>query len=292
MEALTAKAPAKINWSLDITGRREDGYHLVDLLMQTISLTDTLTVSPDDSLSLSLSGDLPFSEDNLVLKAARLLRRVTGCSKGARIHLDKQIPFGAGLGGGSSDAACTLLLLNRLWELNLDKKELHALAACLGADVPFFLYGGLARCTGIGTDLEPLPSPSSAWYLTLVQPSAYSQTSLVYGAYDSLAPEEITHPDLEEVIRLLSQDPDGELLPFLAEAMGNVLTAPAASLYPPIAECLKDMRAAGAACTAMTGSGSVVFSVHASVEEAEACSDQMRRAGYNRVFNCCTCSPA
>ena len=286
-KSLSAAAPAKINWGLDITGIREDGYHLVDLLMQTVSLSDILTVIPNETLSLTLSGELPFSEDNLVLQAARLLRKVTGCTKGAQIHLDKHIPFGAGLGGGSSDAACALTLLNQFWELGLQKKELHAIAACLGADVPFFLYGGLARCTGIGTELETLPLPST-WYLTLVQPEAVSHTGQVYKAFDRLCPEEIRHPDSEGILRILHMPPDASLLSELAASMENVLTAPAVHLYPEIGICLSAMQATGSVCNAMTGSGSVIFSVHTTPEDAEACANKMRNAGYRNVYTCVT----
>ena len=156
-------ARAKINWSLDITGRREDGYHLMDMLMQPVTLHDIVTIEKAEEVTLTTSGSLllPPSEDHLALRAARALQKHTGCSLGASIHVEKHIPVGAGMGGGSADAAAVLHGLNALWQLNLTQQELEAIGLTLGADVPFCLRGGLTRTTGIGEIMQPLPCTRS-----------------------------------------------------------------------------------------------------------------------------------
>lgn len=136
-------ARAKINWTLDITGRREDGYHLMDMLMQPVTLCDTISLTEAETLTLTCGGTprLTASEDNLALRAARALRLRTGCTRGAAIHVEKRIPVGAGMGGGSADAAAVLRGLNQLWALNLSQHELEEIGLTLGADVPFCLRG-------------------------------------------------------------------------------------------------------------------------------------------------------
>src|SRR6185437_14798873 len=147
---LLARATAKVNFFLEITGRRPDGYHTLSTLFQTLSLADRLTFQPAPGLSLSCSDPaLPTDESNLALRAAARLRALLKEPRGARIHLEKKVPTGAGLGGGSSDAAAVLKALLRLWKRRLSAGELHALAASLGADVPFFLKGGLCLAAGI-----------------------------------------------------------------------------------------------------------------------------------------------
>ncbi len=139
---LTLKAPAKINWFLNILGMREDGFHEIQSLMQKITLYDELAFSPSDSLKLTT--DVPVVlEQNLVYRAAMLLKETYGVSEGASIHLDKKIPMGAGLGGGSSDAASALVGLNELWSLGLSLNELSEIAGSIGSDVPFFLYNAV-----------------------------------------------------------------------------------------------------------------------------------------------------
>ena len=145
-------ARGKINWTLDIVGRREDGYHLMDMLMQPVTLEDEVTLGPADSLTLTCGGwpRLTPREDNLALRAARALQEATGCRLGAAIHVEKRVPVGAGMGGGSADAAAVLFGLNRLWETGLSAGELERIGLTLGADVPFCLRGGLTRTTGVG----------------------------------------------------------------------------------------------------------------------------------------------
>ncbi|KJU86393.1 4-diphosphocytidyl-2C-methyl-D-erythritol kinase, partial [Candidatus Magnetobacterium bavaricum] len=148
-------APAKINWFIYITGKRDDGYHDLLSVMQCVSLYDELTVHPSDTIEIVTEMNIP-TEDNLVFKAASLLCAHTGCKKGARLHLNKVIPAEAGLGGGSSDCAYTLIALNRLWGLGLTTEQLKALGAKLGSDVPFFVEGNCAFVSGRGEIVTPL----------------------------------------------------------------------------------------------------------------------------------------
>ncbi|MDO9066452.1 MAG: 4-(cytidine 5'-diphospho)-2-C-methyl-D-erythritol kinase, partial [Chloroflexota bacterium] len=168
--SFTATAPAKINLTLEALGRYPDGYHEIVSILQTIDLCDTLTVESSSHLHLAAPGLDCDESDNLVLKAAQLLREATGCSLGAEMLLTKHIPAASGLGGGSSDAATALVALNQLWELGLGSEALADLAARLGSDVPFFLGGATALARGRGERLEPLPPQTGLWVVLTVPP--------------------------------------------------------------------------------------------------------------------------
>jgi 4-diphosphocytidyl-2-C-methyl-D-erythritol kinase len=175
------RACAKINLSLEILGRRRDGYHDVLTILQTIDLYDTLTFEPAGELTLTCSVPELAGEKNLVLRAARLLQRATGREDGADIHLEKGIPVAAGLGGGSSDAATTLVALSHLWGLHMTAANLQNLAMVLGSDVPFFLVGGTVLAGGRGENLTPLPPLPEHW-IVLVRPplDIPEKTDLMY----------------------------------------------------------------------------------------------------------------
>jgi 4-diphosphocytidyl-2-C-methyl-D-erythritol kinase len=160
---LTIRAFAKLNLTLEVLAKREDGYHEVRSILQTISLADTLTVEPSQDLTFTCTDPGLEGEHNLVVKAARILDP----ARGAAIHLEKAIPEAAGLGGGSADAAATLWALNNLWDLHLSAGRLQDLAASLGSDVPFFLEGGTAVASGRGEHLAPLPPAHERWFLLL-----------------------------------------------------------------------------------------------------------------------------
>jgi 4-diphosphocytidyl-2-C-methyl-D-erythritol kinase len=164
-------APAKLNLFLHVVGRRADGYHLLQTAFQLIDCCDWLRFSPRNDAEVRLSRPLPGIAENeeLAVRAARLLREETGCTQGLDIDIEKNIPVGGGLGGGSSDCATTLAVLNRLWKLGLPRARLAEMALAIGADVPFFLFGGNAFAEGIGELLAPLELPA-AWYLVLVPP--------------------------------------------------------------------------------------------------------------------------
>ena len=182
---ITCKAYAKINWALDIVARRDDGYHELDMLMQTVALSDELSFESDGELSLTVGGRMvPSDGRNLVIRAAQALWAHTGKRHGARIHLVKHIPVRAGLGGGSADCGAALLALNRLWRLNLPLKTLLEIGAGLGADVPFCMGLGLARVRGVGERLlrmeAPRPMP-----LVILHPGPGLSTAQVFGQWDS-----------------------------------------------------------------------------------------------------------
>lgn len=184
-DSLRLLAPAKLNLFLHILGRRDDGYHDLQTVFQLLDYGDTLQFEPTDDGSLSLHLDADSTvrpvplEDNLILRAARQLKAMAGAKAGVRIRLNKQIPMGAGLGGGSSDAATTLLALNRLWQLGLDTRQLQELGRTLGADVPVFVLGQSAWGEGIGEQLEPVSLPP-AWYVVLT-PQCQVSTAAIFG---------------------------------------------------------------------------------------------------------------
>ncbi len=264
MLKLTARA--KVNWSLDILGQLPNGYHRMDMLMSNISLADTLSFSPQENLTLRIEGSGGLSvEDNLVLHAANALQEAAGFTGGAEIVLHKRIPHGAGLGGGSADAAAALVGLNKLWKLALSQDALHALTQSLGADVPFFLTGGFARIGGFGEEINTLP-PLPEIPLVILQPCSPQPTKDVFTLFDTLV--KVTHPDTVSAQHaLLASD-------FVAfsKASGNVLQQALEPQKPQISEGIAALYACGADYAAMSGSGSAVFG--AFTDETSALSAQ------------------
>ncbi len=268
---LKVTARAKINWSLDILGQLAGGYHRMDMLMCNTSLADTLNLSRHESLELTVTGNPDLLiEDNIVLRAASALRDQAGYAGGAMMELHKSIPHGAGLGGGSADAAAALLGLNRLWKLELPAETLRALALNLGADVPFFLTGGFARIGGIGEVIEPLP-PLPDIPLVILQPCKPQPTKDVFALYDSLGP--VSHPDTGAALdALLSGD-----FPALQKTAGNVLRQALEPRSPQISEAIAALDACGALFASMTGSGSAVFGAFADEGAAAAAHRALRK---------------
>ena len=248
------RAPAKVNWALNVTGVRENGYHELDMLMQTVELHDTLEIEEDEGLSLTCGReDVPCDERNLVMRAARALQAACGCEKGARMRLVKRIPSQAGLGGGSSDCAAALKGLNELWGLRLGEERLREIGLRLGADVPFCLTGGLCRARGLGEALTPLPSRSRR--VLLVKPAQGLSTPEVFHAFDRLGGPDAG--DIEAAARALALG-DDELL---ARSARNMLTDAAISLCPEVRETLLALRELGASFCAMSGSGSACLAL-------------------------------
>lgn len=273
-------AYAKINWSLAVTGLRPDGYHLLDMVMETIGLSDTIVLSPAEEIGLDVQGDarIPQAEDNIVVKAARALRDAAGVQDGVRIGLTKRIPSGAGMGGGSADAAAVLRGLNRLWGLNWPIEKLARLALPLGADVPFCLYGGLARVRGIGEAIVPLTPGGMPLNLVVMQPDEGLSTPAVFRAYDAMIPVP-ENPDLD---RVQAARVKGDL-PGLVASLGNALERPAISMMPVVADCLQRMEEEGALRSVMTGSGSAVVGLFASKRAAEDAALRLRTE-YSRCW--------
>ena len=262
---MIVEACGKINWSLDITGLREDGYHLMDMVMQPVSLADTVRLEKAGSLSLSTSGRplLKADEKHLAFRAARLLKEATGYSGGAAISVHKRIPVGAGMGGGSADAAAVLLGLNRLWQTGLSLPDLEKLGLSLGADVPFCLRGGLTRTRGIGERMENHPC-GRLYPLVIVQPCRGLSTRDVFQAWHAEGDQ--PRPDTERVLSALEA---GDMIP-LRKALGNVLQPVSVRMRPEIGKAIARLRDAGAGAALMTGSGSAVFGVFQTPAKARA----------------------
>jgi 4-diphosphocytidyl-2-C-methyl-D-erythritol kinase len=248
-------APAKLNLFLHVVGRRADGYHLLQTLFRFIDHGDLLRFSPRDDreIVLALHGQtqgLVVPQQNLSVRAARRLLAEAGCRRGVTIHLAKRLPVGAGLGGGSSDAATTLLVLNHLWKLGFSRAHLARIGLELGADVPVFVLGQNAFAEGVGEILTPVRLPA-AWYLVLTPPVAVP-TPAIFRARD-----------------LRRDTPRMRLADWRPGMGGNDLEAVAARLYPPVAEHLAWLRArVGPAKSRMSGSGACVFAECETHQEA------------------------
>jgi 4-diphosphocytidyl-2-C-methyl-D-erythritol kinase len=245
-------APAKLNLFLHVLGRRPDGYHELQTVFRLIDCSDRVGVAPRADGELRFSG--PFGEDNLCLRAASLLKSHTASRLGAEVALEKRIPVGGGLGGGSSDAASVLLVLNRLWGTGLGREELMALAARLGADVPFFIHGRNALGEGIGERLTTLELPP-AWYLVL-DPQVPVSTREIFSAALTYDTKRLKIP------------------PFFSGQGRNDLEAAVAAKYPVIAAHLEWLRQRCPQAR-MTGSGACVFAEVESETEARALQAQL-----------------
>ena len=267
---IECQAHAKINWALFVRGLREDGYHELQMLTQTIELCDELTFEASDALTLVQAGLPVPGDDNLILRAARALRDLTGERRGARVTLRKKIPVRAGLGGGSADCAAALRGLSALWDLRLSEAKLLALGAGLGADVPFCLGRGLARVWGVGERLRFLPPAGAGIPLVILHPQPGLSTPSVFRAWDEterpVAPRDF--PALERAVQA------GELCA-LRELAFNALSRPASRLLPEIAEAIAALSAQNAESAAMSGSGSAVFGAFASFEAASRAAENL-----------------
>ena len=253
---LSLKAHAKINLTLEVLGKRPDGYHEVAMIMQSVSLHDTVTLSLRDSgISLACDRpDLPCDSGNLAFRAADLLRREVGVARGVQIELTKRIPLAAGLAGGSTDAAAVLKGLNRLWQLALPAAELERLAARLGSDVPFCLRGGTSLATGRGEILTPLPDfPGHG--VVLVNPPLQVSTAWVYGNYRGVAVNR--RGDISSLRRSIEQQDFSAV----AGAVFNDLETVTIPAYPQVAAIKEQLLQAGAAGVLMSGSGPTVFAL-------------------------------
>lgn len=281
MEQITKKAYAKINLVLDVTGRLPNGYHEVSMVMQNVGIHDTLTFTKreDEQIVLTTNdGQLPLGEDNLIYKAVLLLRELTGNKDGVTIHLEKRIPVAAGMAGGSTDAAATLLGVNELLGLGLQKEQLQKESVRIGADVPYCVLGKTAHAQGIGEKLTEIASPPQA-YLVVAKPDINVSTPVVYRALDSLL--SYPHPDVEGMIHALEQKD----LNALCERLGNVLELVTAKEYPVIGQIEDILLKEGARAALMSGSGPSVFGIFDTKEQAQtACSALEKAALAKQLF--------
>jgi len=267
----TLKTPAKINWFLSVLGKREDGCHEISSLMQSISLYDELTFEPSGGIEIITDADIPL-EENLVYRAAVLLKEKLSVKKGAVITLKKEIPVSAGLGGGSSDAACCLSGLNRLWELGLKNEELIELGSMMGSDIPFFFKTPLAVVSGRGEMVTKLEA-ASRHILVIVKPDLGISTKWAYSEMSKMLPR-LTKRDNN--IKLFCQALERRDFKSLALMMKNDLELPVMRKFQVIGEIKGRLLARGAEASLMSGSGPTVFGVFRSREEAEDAAKAMK----------------
>jgi 4-diphosphocytidyl-2-C-methyl-D-erythritol kinase len=249
------KAPAKINLSLDVLHKRDDGFHEVEMVMTMVDLADRIEMqelSTDTIIISSQAGYIPLDEKNLAFQAAKLIKDTYDVRKGVYIHLDKKIPVAAGLAGGSSDAAATLRGLSRLWQLDIPIEQLQVLGAKLGSDVPFCVTGGTALATGRGEKLQMIDNPMQCW-VVLVKPLINVSTADVYGRLK--AAEIQDHPHTERLIAALAD----RRFEDVCGLMGNVLEEVTLELYPEVRHLKECMLRLGADGVLMSGSGPTVF---------------------------------
>ncbi len=274
MKELRLKAMAKINLGLDVLRKREDGYHDLRMIMQSIYLYDQIRIrkipQPGIHVAVNLSY-LPVNEDNLVYRAAKLLMDEFEIKEGIQIRLQKYIPVAAGLAGGSSDAAAVLVGLNQMFELGLTQQELMQRGVRIGADVPYCIMRGTALAEGIGEKLTRLPSAPET-YVLLAKPAVHVSTQFVYG--NLKANELSSHPDIDGQIQAIR---DGDLYA-MAEKMGNVLETVTIPAHPVIQEIKDCMIRNGAIGAMMSGSGPTVFGLYDDEQKARAAYAQMQES--------------
>ncbi len=278
MESIRLKARAKINLGLDVLGRREDGYHDVRMVMQTIGIYDRIIITkiPEDEIRIKSNlYFLPVNENNLMYKAAKLLKDKCGYSGGVDIDLNKFIPVSAGLAGGSTDAASTLFGINKLFDLSLSMQELMDIGVEIGADVPYCVMRGTALAEGIGEKLTPLDPLPRTWIL-IAKPPINVSTKLVYESLDMNGVDK--HPDIDGLIDAIKRkDIHG-----VCGCMGNVLENVTVPLYPVINSIKNDMLEHGAINAMMSGSGPTVFGIFPDEKTTLECQAYLKRKGEAR----------
>ncbi len=277
MEKVVLRAPAKINLALDVTGKRDNGYHDVRMVMQQIGLSDEILIEKistgGDRITVETnSGELPLNEDNLVYKAARIIMDECGIKDSIRIFIDKHIPIAAGLAGGSTDAAAVLKGMNELFELGITELKLRELGVRIGADVPYCIMGGTALAEGIGEILTPL-TPMPDCTILIAKPGISVSTGYVYTAYDSL--KEKLHPEVDAMAAALKE----RNLSGIAKLLGNSLEGVTQEEYPVIKRIKQIMLGNGALGALMSGSGPTVFGLFDDGNKAGEALERIRKEG-------------
>ena len=269
------QAFAKINLGLDVLGKREDGYHEVRMIMQTIRMYDQLDMRKSVEPGIHLTTNkkyIPVDENNLVWRAAKLMMDTCGIMEGVSIHLHKVIPVAAGMAGGSSDAAATLVGMNRLFHCGLSKEKLMELGVQIGADVPYCVMRGTALAEGIGEKLTSLPGVPMC-YVLIGKPGISVSTKYVYTTLDLNT--DTVHPDIDGMKKALE---DGNLYG-ITERMGNVLQDVTIPAYPEVERIKEQMKALGAVNAMMSGSGPTVFGIFDNEEKAQEACQKLRESG-------------
>lgn len=275
MDTISLKALAKINLGLDVVRRREDGYHEVRMVMQTIHLYDRLEMEKTATQGIELSTNLsylPVNENNLVYRAGKLLMDEFGITEGIKVYLNKRIPVAAGMAGGSTDAAAMLYGMNELFELGLSREQLMERGVRIGADVPYCLMRGTALAEGIGEILTPL-APMVKCPVLIAKPAISVSTSFVYQNLKLDA--DTKHPDIDRLIKDIRKQDLGAI----AGDMGNVLERVTIPNYPVIAQIKEQMMDSGAINAMMSGSGPTVFGLFEEEETAQAAYQKMKESG-------------
>lgn len=280
-DTLQLKAYGKINLGLDVLGKREDGYHEVKMIMQTVKLFDKLTfrLLPEDEIRIKTNlGFLPVDESNLVYKAVRLLKDTYDIKQGMEIDLFKCIPVAAGMAGGSTDCAATLIGAAKLFHLHLSKRDIMELGVKLGADVPYCVLRGTALSEGIGEVLTSLP-PIPDCYILIAKPPVSVSTKYVYEQLDGKT--DIVHPDIDAMVDAIKRgDLEG-----ITGHFGNVLETVTIPKYPVIQDIKETMIEAGAMNALMSGSGPTVFGFYKEREDAKRAAETIRERGFaNQVY--------
>ncbi|MFP4015973.1 MAG: 4-(cytidine 5'-diphospho)-2-C-methyl-D-erythritol kinase [Halanaerobiales bacterium] len=273
MEQIIVPAPAKINLAIDIKGVRGDGYHEVEMIMQSISLHDKVSIAKKKAgITLKLSDpDLPEGENNIAYKAARLIIDEFGLEAGVDIYIEKNIPVAGGLAGGSTDAAAVLTGINKLYNLDLQGSELKSLASKLGSDVPFCIHGGTALAYGRGEKVRQLPDIKKQ-YIVIVNPGIPISTAWAYSQFDTIIQK--SEVSIDKLVSKIENCKDINW----SEGWSNVLEEIAASFYPEILEIKDILKKMGAAFTLMSGSGSTVFGIVNDIETSRYIKDNWPRS--------------
>lgn len=280
MNSIGLKSRAKINLSIDVLGKRQDGYHIVEMIMQTIDLYDNLKITQieEDSIKIkSNSQDIPLNQDNIVYKAANILKEKFNIKKGIEISIQKNIPVAAGMAGGSSNAAAVLVGLNRIWDLGLNQLELKDIALQLGADVPFCITGGSALAQGIGEELTDIKGLNENIHILICKPNIFVSTKEVYQSLDMNGIKK--RPDNQKLIDALQVND----VKYVSENMVNVLEEVTSSKYDEINQIeriIMDNKALG---SMMSGSGPTVFGLFDNKEYAIRAKEELLQ-NYNQVY--------
>lgn len=268
MNSIKLKSRAKVNLSIDVLGKRQDGYHLVEMIMQTIDLYDLIEINEKDNDQITIkstSDEIPLDCNNLVYKAANLIKKTFNINKGVEIHIKKNIPVAAGMAGGSSNAAAVLVGLNKLWNLNLSNQQLEKIGLKLGADVPFCINGGAVLASGIGEELTPIKGLTKDVCILVCKPDLFVSTKEVYECIDSKDIDK--RPNNKFLIECLKNEDTRQL----AENMFNVLEGVTMDKHPVIQQ-IKDIMTNNRALGAMmSGSGPTVFGLYENREDAVKC---------------------
>ena len=280
MGSIELKSRAKINLSIDVLGKREDGYHLVEMIMQTIDLYDIINIKEinQDKINInSNSLDIPLNQDNIVYKSAKMLKDKFNIKNGIEISIQKNIPVAAGMAGGSSNAAAVLVGLNKLWNLNLSKESLQKIGLKLGADVPFCICGSAALAQGIGEDLTYIKGLSKDTIILVCKPNLFVSTKEVY---EGLELQNIKkRPDNKLLVECLEK----ENITLLSKNMVNVLETVTGKMHDEIEDIEKVMLKNNALGSMMSGSGPTVFGLFEKEEDALNAKENLLKK-YNQVY--------